>query len=481
VRAFHRLRQTFAEGSSSSGGVRESVAFALLLLLSALGPFLTTVPTEISRKAIGGGAVALSSNTLLCLISYLIVVLTLLSGSALLSQRSMAAPLAALIALAAVGVLQLVPLPEGILRAIAPVNVQIYHESAQILRSFGAGALAARISIAPGETVDTLLLLLAYLGLFLSSASLLQPRSRRRLFAWTIFGSVVLQIVVAAVGQSMEGRLRGAFSNPDHFAGYLEIALALAFGTLWAEVLTNPDRAGDATDRAERFERRFPALAIRVVLWGLIVAGIALTESRGGLLAAGVTTVVMLGAALAHRRSRRHRRAATTIAAALFFAAILAGAAAGASRFSRFLLADPRDFGSTTRAVIWRTSLDAWREFPWLGSGLGSFREAFRRVQPRELKGLVEQAHNDFLQLLVTGGGIGAALGVLAFGSLLFALARIFLRQRHREESAVALAGFGALLSITLHGLVDFNLSIPIITATMACVLGCAWAAGSRG
>jgi hypothetical protein len=44
--------------------------------------------------------------------------------------------------------------------------------------------------------------------------------------------------------------------------------------------------------------------------------------------------------------------------------------------------------------------------------------------------------------------------------------------------SAVALAGFGALLSLTLHGLVDFNLSIPVIPAILACILGTAWAAG---
>jgi len=34
------------------------------------------------------------------------------------------------------------------------------------------------------------------------------------------------------------------------------------------------------------------------------------------------------------------------------------------------------------------------------------------------------------------------------------------------------------LLSLTFHGVVDFNLSIPAITATLACTLGAAWAAG---
>jgi hypothetical protein len=44
----------------------------------------------------------------------------------------------------------------------------------------------------------------------------------------------------------------------------------------------------------------------------------------------------------------------------------------------------------------------------------------------------------------------------------------------------VALAGVGALLSLTLHGLVEFNLSVPIIPATLACALGVAWSAAMR-
>ena len=185
-----------------------------------------------------------------------------------------------------------------------------------------------------------------------------------------------------------------------------------------------------------------------MLVWALIAAGIALTESRGGILAAGVTT---LGSA--RRRdspsaladapaARPPQRRPPSSSASLFVAT-----AVGAPRFYRFLESDPRDLSGNTRVALWKTSLAAWREFPIVGSGLGTFREAFRRVQPRELKGLVEQAHNDFLQLAVTGGAVGAALGVLLFASLFVLLFRAWARQRHREESAFALAGFGALLS----------------------------------
>jgi O-antigen ligase len=151
---------------------------------------------------------------------------------------------------------------------------------------------------------------------------------------------------------------------------------------------------------------------------------------------------------------------------------------AGEAPLLRFLASDAHDIGSDTRIAIWNASIRAWRLSPTLGSGLGTFREAFRRVQPRSIAGLVEQAHNDFLQMLVTGGWIGAALVTIGMATMLVLLVQVWLNQKHREESAFALAGIGALFSLILHGLVEFNMSIPAIPATLAVALGLAWAAG---
>ena len=417
---------------------------------------------------------------MLSLFAFLIVTLTFLPGTSVPSPRPPAASLGALVALVLLGGLQLLPLPEQTMRVVAPRNLKIYHETAEILDLFGRRAAAPRVSIAPTETVTVLLLLLAYAGLFCASSSLLETRARRRKFAGALLSSGLLQIVFAAARQSSEGRVHGSFANPDHFAGYLEIVLAVAFGALWSEILTNPERAEEASSRSEQVERRLPALAARVLLWGLIASGIALTESRGGILAAAVTTLVLFLLAISNRRVRRQRKPIAAVAVAILLGVTFVAVAAGAGRFSRFLQLDPRDTGSDSRMAIWKTSIAAWREFPILGSGLGTFREAFRRVQPREQRGLVEQAHNDFLQLAVTGGVVGAAAGVALFLSLLVLLMRFWFRQKHREENAWALAGFGALLTITLHGLIEFSLSIPVIPATLACVLGFAWAAARR-
>jgi hypothetical protein len=388
-------------------------------------------------------------------------------------------PAAALLAIAVLGVIQLVPLAQGLLMLVSPASAEIQRDAAAVLSAAGAASIPPpRISIAPTETAGTILLVLAYLALFLSAVRLLYDRSSRRLLTAALVASAFVHLVVAVLVDAPADRVHGSFVNPNHFAAYLEIVLALAFGILWTEVLTGRDRAAGVVERAARIERRIGPLALRILLWGTLAAGIGLTRSRGGILAAGTTTIVLVALALLSGPGMRPRSwVRRGIVLGILGGAVFAVLAAGEGALLRFLSSDPREIGADFRVGLYRTSLRAFREFPLFGSGLGTFREAFLRVQPRDLPGLVEQAHCDGLQLLVTGGAIGAALGLAALASLFGLLAAGWRRQRRREESALLLAALGALLSVTLHGLVDFGLSVPAIPATLACVLGSAWAA----
>jgi O-antigen ligase len=417
------------------------------------------------------------------ILAFLAAAAALISRPGDLRLRGAAAPIAFLCAITALGVLQIAPLGNELVRTLSPMSAKIYHETSELFRVFGRkDAPAAKISIAPADTLRVILLTLADLALFLAAALTLRRRTRRRIFAAVVLGGAVAAVAVAATQNDVAAeRLHGPFINPDHFAGYLEISLALAFGVIWTEILTGGDRTRDLPDRAARVEKRILPLSAGILLWGFLAAGIVLTRSRGGILAGAVSTVALITIGL--WRQRRQGRATKVLSTTL---AILLGVAfvAGATKreaLLRFLASDPRDMGADLRVQIWKASLQASREFPLVGSGLGSFKEAFRRVQPRGMEGLVEHAHDDALQMLVTGGWAGLVLGVLLYGTLFAALLRALRRQRHREESAFVLAGIGALLSLAIHGLVDFNMSIPAIPATLAAVLGAAWAAGQRG
>ena len=442
------------------------LAFALLLAVVALAPFPY-------------GAVTPRGSMLLETAAFGVGILTFASMPRQWRLGAASIPLLCLVLISILGALQLVPLPLATLRTVAPLSASVYSDANEILRLFGRRGIAPKISIAPWDTRVTILLTLAYAVLFACAAMLCHSRLRRRIAVGVFLASATIHILYSTATTGAEERLHGTFINPNHFAGYIEIGLPFAFALVLREVLHSRERAKGARDIGERLEKRALPLVAPVLLLGVMAAGIGLTRSRGGILAAILTTFILIAIAPLHRaRGDRHRVMRLGLAAAVLAGIAFVAFSIGNTPILRFLT-DPHDIGSDERTALWRASIDAWRLSPTFGAGLGAFREAFRRTQPASVEGLVEQAHNDFLQMLVTGGWIGAALVAIAFASMLLLLVRAWRRQEHREESAFALAGIGALVALVLHGAVEFNMSIPAIPATLAIMTGMAWASAT--
>ena len=389
------------------------------------------------------------------------------SRSSYRSLRSFALPFGCLLGIALLGCLQLIPIPESLLQRLAPVNLEIYHETAEMLGLYSRSTLLPRVSLAPWETAGTVLRLSGYAALLAASAHLLRTRPRRRVFTGALLVAGCLHVVIAATLLAIGAPFRGVFPSETEFGHYLLVLLLVGFGALWAEVLINTDRGRDAIDRAEQYEQRLPPLAAKGLAFATIAAGLVLTGSTCSTGASLLAILVVL--ALGTRQRRGWRRAARPAgaAAAMAFVAMRAGA---------WPLTPFADVDVPRTLKLWETGLEAWRAFPVLGAGLGAFPDAFRRVQPREIPGLVDAAPSDLLQILVNGGAVGAFLAVLGAVSLFGILLRKWKAQRHREESALVLAGAGALLAVGLDGLLEFNLGSAVVPATLACVLGLALA-----
>lgn len=403
------------------------------------------------------------------------------AGDAADGVSAMRLPLALLTGLAILGLLQLIPLPDSLLASVSPTSSRVYAETNQILQPWGGATIEGRVSIAPAATRSATIFVAALVLLAASSARLLSSRRRRRTFLAVYLGSAVLHAVVSVstFGPRTSGRIAGPFINPNHFSGWLEIAFACALGVLWREVLMNRDRSRGVTDRGERIEKRLLPIVLATLLVGALGTAIGLTKSRGGVAASTMLVAIMIVLALSHSRVRN--RARTAILAAFMITLSIGFVVATAKRepVLRYLESDPREIAADTRVTLWATTLEAWQAYPIFGSGLGTFREAYRPHQPREIPQLVEQAHSDPLQILVTGGALGFLLAAGALVAAIVRLVRLFHRQRHREEAAFTLAGIGSLAVLAIHGLVEFNLSIPAIPATLACVAGFAFAAGA--
>ncbi len=247
-----------------------------------------------------------------------------------------------------------------------------------------------------------------------------------------------------------------SYVNQHHFAAFMEMTIGLTLGLFF----------GKATDRDKRF-----LLIIAAVLMGI---AIVMTSSRGGMLSLfGVLAFVITANLLKKQKDedksstenrKNFRRNFTIIAGGLalilglFGAVILLGGDASLLRGVGFT--NQQDF-SSGRTHFWYVALQIILNHPIIGAGLDAFGTAFTRFDTWNGTFRVEQAHNDYLQILADAGILGFAC-VSSFIYLLFKNSLHAVGDalnRFRRNSAIgALAGcFGILI----HSFFDFPLRTP--------------------
>ena len=112
--------------------------------------------------------------------AFLIAGVAALSPGARLRLGEARLPLAAVAGIAALGLLQVVPLPGALLRAFSPASAEAWAGAGRILGTFGRTAPPARISLMPWETLGVSLLAFSWVALFLAASALLDRRASRR-------------------------------------------------------------------------------------------------------------------------------------------------------------------------------------------------------------------------------------------------------------------------------------------------------------
>lgn len=294
-------------------------------------------------------------------------------------------------------------------------------------------------------------------------------------FVVLAFLQVVMGLLQVAGGQASSlyfggigGRPFGTFANPNHFANYVAMALAVYIWLAWASL----------SQARRRAVPHSPAARTRVLaMWGagavLLLVGILMSRSRGaalaGLPAALCAFVVALTAA---SRSRPWRATLLMAGIGLIAAMSLVGFDFVVSRFQLRAMGGDASF----RSLLAVSTLDGAAQFwPW-GTGWGTYAWVFPRFQPPTVVGTAGYAHHDYAQLLFEGG-VFAVLLMAAFGGLALSravrLVRTAIRHRRlrREEMACALCGLG-LLGFLLHSLVEFNMHIPANAIAAALLAG---------
>jgi O-antigen ligase len=139
---------------------------------------------------------------------------------------------------------------------------------------------------------------------------------------------------------------------------------------------------------------------------------------------------------------------------ALFAGVVLLG---GEGALSRFVGTVNDQDPTTGRSHFWGVTLEMIKTQPLIGSGLGAFSLAYTRYDSRNGLFRLEQAHNDYLQVLSDGGIVGAALA-LFFVVVLFR--RAFARRESRDDfrRGVCLGAMAGCFAVLVHSFFDFTL-----------------------
>ena len=245
----------------------------------------------------------------------------------------------------------------------------------------------------------------------------------------------------------------GPYINRHHFAGYMELVLAMPLGLLFAGAI-------------ERERVLLYAFASAIMAIALVM-----TNSRGGMLSM-VCEILFLAVVAAAVRARRRRgeeqedRATRVRAAAtrvgLGFAMIVAVFVGvlyfgGDEALTRLLGTVDSSDPTTGRTHFWSGTVEIIKDHPLTGAGLGAFSAAYPRYDTANGNYRLEQAHNDYLQILSDGGVVGGLLG-LAFVVWLFVAALRRMQTRDKMRRGVALGALSGCAGVLVHSFFDFTL-----------------------
>lgn len=337
----------------------------------------------------------------------------------------------------------------------------------------GIGGIERTISLDPFPTKVSALHFLA-LAIFLSVSLVFIDRAsrlRKVVAVITFFGFAyaffaILQSFLSpdriyGIYGSRFANPFGSFVNRHNFAAYIEMTLCLPLGMLFAGAV-------------KRDKRLLYITAISLMGIALLLSG-----SRGGFVAllAGIMLMVLLTTESGSRRSLALRvGAAVLLVVAVVGGAIFVG---GESSLTRFAESAVSADISTNRMHIWAVTLKVIASNLPFGAGFGAFGAAYTPFD--SLSGLerVEQAHNDYLQVLADAGIVGLLIG-LAFLYWFFRTSLQNAKTKNKYRRGVATGAFAGCFAILVHSLFDFVLHTTAISVLFLTLIALIVASGYK-
>lgn len=338
------------------------------------------------------------------------------------------------------------------------------------------------VSVHPDGGVESLLRFLAHGTIFFLAAQL--GRSRRRaeriftvlLYAGAAYAAYGLVMLLGGFNMLLwwerwayVDSVTATFVNRNHYATFAGLTLLCGIA-----LLSRASFHGGAAGLVHRVLERVGDLLERH--WGVLLAlcvvfaSLVLSNSRAGL-GATIAAVLLLVAVLARTTGDGRSMRLSMIIAATLVALMLA--VMGGKTLSRL---GELTLSSESRDELFRLSLTALSDSPWVGYGAGSFADVIQLYLDRSLASNVQwaHAHNSYLEFAVELG-VPALLALLVLFAWLAGRCVVGVVTRRRDRLYPA-TGIAAMVLVGLHALVDFSIQLPGVAIPFAALIGVAYA-----
>lgn len=259
--------------------------------------------------------------------------------------------------------------------------------------------------------------------------------------------------------------LTSTFVNRNSFATYAGLGFVCNLLLFTNALMTKVDTSSRVTTVLSTIEGLLWRGKWAVVGLGVVGSALLLSHSRGGAISS-LCAVVAFAVAVAVAPSLRSRQQAV-FAILLVIGAIALFLVSGEGLLVRLAETSVPDDG---RNDLYSAMFRAIHDNLLAGSGLGSFSSIYPMYQERTFDGIMDFAHDDYLENALDLGIPGFLL-LLALLTMLVGFCAIGIVKRRRDV-VFACVAVSATVLVGLHALVDFSMQIPAVAVTYAAILG---------
>lgn len=276
----------------------------------------------------------------------------------------------------------------------------------------------------------------------------------------------------------------GPYINRNHFAGYLEMVIPLSFTLFFSRLLRSKAYSG---------KRGIPAWMGRfnseqlvfVFMISIMILALFISLSRAGIISFFLSMAVF--ALLGWRFHLFGKKKIAVFAGLLLLFFLLIFSYFGWQPLIKRI--HPPGHRTPHRVHVWKDTLRMIKDYPLLGTGLGSFKAVYPYYKSFPVRYRYPYAENDYLQLFAETGGAGIILLVLlvfSFFHPIFHLNPPAVSGRRNSppgkrgkfilsRRVLIAGGSAALIALFFHSFFDFNLHIPANFLLFSAIAGCTW------